>query len=586
VWKEHLLPLLTATEAARLGCTCKALRHVVREHFKGDLGTIKPEHLQAALTTFPRARTVELDDPVDEFAWESKSISDWVRTQGGALVQWLCEGGRGRGLERVTTSESSGIGVVHLVHDALQAGALPSLKNISASLEHPTHAASLTNGLVAAMHELRIEIRLEDHVPVEAQLAALGLVRQLPALAKLEVRLRQGEGDPVQWPPFIPPSLKALRVMFWVGNPSSVESLLLALPDLLEASGASLERLEILFPCDVRDIGDGLVHLAPTLRCCSPTLKHLFLGATVNRLLGVEAAEIYPDQVERLRVQWTGVLAGVSACHELQVLVLPWLKVEPLFPPGTAFARLTHLEISDREREHPPDAGMMGLWELMVSGGLPALAKLRVRLEDQWRGSEHVKSRVAPAFEAVAGTLTCLLLEKCHYLIKVSDQGEAAYELGVAVGKLRRLKDLTLGLSQHGRAHQVFAQGLAASGGDRPLPLLWRVGLGSTVCTDADLVASLLLPSVRVFCSCHANSQAALLTACALRQAGYKHTWIIHWTGIDSKPELERAALLAIAACKIIIHRDFEESFLQSGVYSNTLGSSVNCGGAEPRPVA
>jgi hypothetical protein len=40
VWEDHLLPLLTCKDAARLGCTCKALRGVVREHFK-DLGTIK-----------------------------------------------------------------------------------------------------------------------------------------------------------------------------------------------------------------------------------------------------------------------------------------------------------------------------------------------------------------------------------------------------------------------------------------------------------------------------------------------------------------------------------------------------------------
>jgi hypothetical protein len=49
------------------------------------------------------------------------------------------------------------------------------------------------------------------------------------------------------------------------------------------------------------------------------------------------------------------------------------------------------------------------------------------------------------------------------------------YELGVAVGKLRRLKDLALDLSEDGRAYHAVAQGLAASGGDRPLPLLWRV---------------------------------------------------------------------------------------------------------------
>jgi hypothetical protein len=34
LWEEHLLPLLTRKEAARLACTCKALRGVLCEHFK------------------------------------------------------------------------------------------------------------------------------------------------------------------------------------------------------------------------------------------------------------------------------------------------------------------------------------------------------------------------------------------------------------------------------------------------------------------------------------------------------------------------------------------------------------------------
>jgi hypothetical protein len=95
----------------------------------------------------------------------------------------------------------------------------------------------------------------------------------------------------------------------------------------------------------------------------------------------------YMSQMERLRMHWEELLAGVSACRELQVLVLPCLWMDPLFPPGTAFARLTHLEISDDEREHPPDAGVMGLWELVASGGLPALAKLSVKVHGHfsWR---------------------------------------------------------------------------------------------------------------------------------------------------------------------------------------------------------
>jgi hypothetical protein len=143
-----------------------------------------------------------------------------------------------------------------------------------------------------------------------------------------------------------------------------------------------------------------------------PRSRALSLTHAGGRSATSKEPEDYRSQVERLRVQWADVLAGVSACRELQVLVLPRIEVEPLFPPGTAFGRLTHLEISDHEREHPPDAGVMGLWELMASGGLPALAKLSVRLEGRWGGVEEVRTRVAPALEAVAGTLTHLHLEK------------------------------------------------------------------------------------------------------------------------------------------------------------------------------
>jgi hypothetical protein len=171
-----------------------------------------------------------------------------------------------------------------------------------------------------------------------------------------------------------------------------------------------------------------------------------------------------------MRVQWADVLAGVSACRELQVLVLPEIVLEPLFPPGTAFGRLTHLETCDDEREHPPDAGVLGLWELMASGGLPALAKLSVTQEG-WV-APGVRTRVGPAFEAVAGTLTHLHLRMPKYCDIRFDELEVGYELGVAVGKLGRL---TLDLFWDGRAHHATARGLAASGGDRPVPLLRQV---------------------------------------------------------------------------------------------------------------
>jgi hypothetical protein len=230
--------------------------------------------------------------------------------------------------------------------------------------------------------------------------------------------------------------------------------------------------------------------------------------------------------VERLRVPWAEVLAGVSACRELEVLVIPSIKAEPQFPPGTAFNRLIRLEISDHERGQPPDAGVMGLWELMASGGLPALADLSVTLEGRWMSEEALRTRVAPAFEAVAGTLTHLYLV---YGWPFDTEVGVGYELGVAVGKLRQLKDLALNLSQDGRVYHAVAQGLAASGGERPLPLLWRlrVGVHHDVYENVDLLASLLLPSVRFFGTCHDSRQHTIVTACALRRAGYKHTWAV-----------------------------------------------------------
>jgi hypothetical protein len=411
VWEDHLLPLLSCKDASRLGCTCKALRTVVREHFTG-IGTIELTDLKSALTTFPEARTLTLQTEYSQ----DMDVE--------ALMQWLRDGGRGRSLTSITFSSYDDKG---LVLEALQHGALPSLKHMDASLELETHRALLTEGLLARMHELQLSITCSGgDGGVKPQLAALGLVRQLPALVKLEVMLSAKGSVPLQWPPFIPPSLKALRIDLREEYGRASGSLLQALPGMFGASGAGLDRLEVLLPEDFKGIGYGLVHVAQALRGCSPTLKGCLFGAFHDMLSeGVPAS-----RVERLRVQWADVLAGVSSCRELEVLVLPYLEVEPLFPPGTAFGRLTHLEISDHTREHQPDAGVMGLWELMASGGLPALAKLSVWIHGRWGGAAEVRTRVAPAFEAVAGTLTHLHLEMTNCDIWSDDEVGVGYELG------------------------------------------------------------------------------------------------------------------------------------------------------------
>jgi hypothetical protein len=142
------------------------------------------------------------------------------------------------------------------------------------------------------------------------------------------------------------------------------------------ASGATLDRLEVVIPDEFRCLGKGLVHVAQALRCCSSTLKGLVLMTSDSERIHIHrASNDFASQVERLRVQWADMLAGVSCCRELELLALPCITVKTLFPPGCAFRRLTDLEISEDEgrgEDSPATAGCgAGLWEVMASGGLP-----------------------------------------------------------------------------------------------------------------------------------------------------------------------------------------------------------------------
>jgi hypothetical protein len=98
VWEDHLLPLLTCKDAARLARTCKALSGKVREHLK-DLGRVKLTKLQAALTTFPRARTMGLQQD-DWIGWGTPPRE--------ALVEWMRGGGRGGGITTLMATSAYG----------------------------------------------------------------------------------------------------------------------------------------------------------------------------------------------------------------------------------------------------------------------------------------------------------------------------------------------------------------------------------------------------------------------------------------------------------------------------------------------
>jgi hypothetical protein len=280
VWADYLLPLLPYQAAARLACTCKALREVVRERFPGDVGnsSLALWELQAALTTFPRLRTLKLcgslaRQKIGVYGGRVEAI------QREALVQWLRGGGYGKEITTMATDPDYPW-TNAFIHAALWEGALPSLTDVSTDLASKDDRAVLTGGLLGGIHELRLRVS-DKTAGLAPQLAALGLVRQLPALTTLELSTHLEvaiQDDSVPWPPFIPPSLKALCLR--IENDSSCVSLLEVLrilPGMLGAGGARLESLEVHITSGLEAMRGGLVHLAQVLRCCSPTLKSLLL---------------------------------------------------------------------------------------------------------------------------------------------------------------------------------------------------------------------------------------------------------------------------------------------------------------------
>jgi hypothetical protein len=107
VWQDHLTPWLSVVAATRLRRTCEALRGVMDE-CPVDLGKVHVEDLKAALTCFPSAQSLDIDDcePGEEKKWVRL-----LRRHGGTLKRVTAQG---EGGEKVLSS-------------AVRAGALPNL---------------------------------------------------------------------------------------------------------------------------------------------------------------------------------------------------------------------------------------------------------------------------------------------------------------------------------------------------------------------------------------------------------------------------------------------------------------------------
>jgi hypothetical protein len=252
VWHEHLAPLLYVREAAGLRVVCKALKGLVMG-WPMHLVWVRGADLEAALTCFPAIKSfgIELDEPLDP-AEESR------------LVELLR--GHGETLKRVKAYNESG---ERLLLSAVRAGALPSLTTLNLSLDDPDSHEVLSGGMLGLIEEMRVTISDGE------QAAALEALQRLPRLRRVELMCVYIALEPA-FPPFIPPSLKALYLDF--APAATLEALLRDLTPMLQASGASLEEFRFYADDDTGLGAEGVASLAQVIEACSPTLKTLKLS--------------------------------------------------------------------------------------------------------------------------------------------------------------------------------------------------------------------------------------------------------------------------------------------------------------------
>jgi hypothetical protein len=478
VWKEHLTPRLTVVDAARLRGVCKALRAVVHD-CPVELGNVRGDKLKAALTCFPAAKSLS-----------AAGEGEWVELLGR----------HGASLKRITADEE---GVNQLLVSAAQAGALPKLNYFKLKVSDPEQRQLLADGHLL---EKRLTVA-EEH------LSALELLRGLLRLQILTLVLTTRPPLPDAFPAFIPPSLKTLKL--GILPVELFRSLVRDLPSMLQASGARLRWFEVMIDRD-QSIEGGAA-LARVFQACAPTLRTL-------AICGRNSTEAVLDPAVA-----SEVALGVLSCSQrLQYLGVTWTVLCSLPRICPIFTRLTCLHLYEARLTEPATAMDFPslVWALVASGMLPAVSDLRFDgLQGLSWWSQPGGRRIARALEAVAGRLIRLDLGSLKGPKPPVPPVAACHELGVAIGKMRRLKYLTLALSEDGQSYQALARGLAASGGCTRLFELRVYGVRLNV----DMITrepSLILPSVRrlqIDANCTDEEEAALLLCCGLVRTGYKY---------------------------------------------------------------
>jgi hypothetical protein len=474
--------MLSIQEAAGLRGACKALKGLVRG-WPMRLGDVGVGDLEAALSCLPATESLEIAMEQPLAPAEESRVVEVLRGHGGTL-------------KRVKAYEEA---AEQLLSSAVRVGALPNLTYFEFSLQDPSDWEILSGGMLPLLEEVQVGIKADD----EDQVAALEHVRRLEHLQRL--RLMFGRAREAAFPPFIPPSLKAL--LLFIHPVETLEALLRELPSMLQASGVGLEMFYVAIYNQLS--AEGGAALAHVLHTCSSTLKTVHLQGLDSHGGGLLGTACIPELVAGL----------LRCCATLEVLWCPWSVFSALPATCPTFPRLTKLCI-DLQKGRVDCTSPA--WDIMATGRLPALASLKISHPTGMLWGQG-GGRLARALEAVGGTLRKLSLSGAGPLGDGLPSGNR-YELGAAIGKLRRLRFLKLQLFSDGRDYHAVGEGLAASGG---CPELVKVKVHD-LSNNVDWLTyepSLILPSVRKlwfdgFCT----EEEALLLCCGLVQMGYKHS--------------------------------------------------------------
>jgi hypothetical protein len=502
VWQDHLVPMLFPEPAvrlmgpmlfpeaaARLKVVCKALRGWINQ-CPVKLGEVAVrEELSAVLTTFPATESMIMTQYEPLEAEEEATMIALLGEHGGTL----------KCIKEFST------GAERLLSRAVGAGALPNLSYFRLELWKPDHRRLLLDGRLDRVEEMDVGVGGNRGLDDEEQRDALAHLQRLPRLRTLLWRYHHNmmgqAGLPAPQaacPPFIPRTLKSLTLSnVWV---TGLDVILRDMSGWLEGSGARLEEI-IVQPMGPLT-AEGGAALARILRSSSSTLKKVVVGrqdCECECLISVEFL--------------LALAPGLASCYhtaEQQLLGVPPESIQGVLesPSRASFRRLTHLMLE------PNDEALdltSPLWDLVAGGLCPALTSLSLVCDLDfgfvWAhhasgGGEEGACRLLRALDGLGGTLTRFeMTDRSSEAPNPSPDPPYAvcYDLGVAIGKLRRLKDLSLSIAQNGRAYHAVARGLVAWDG---CPELLRVSLGESGGVRRSLAwltyePSLILPSVR-----------------------------------------------------------------------------------------